>query len=90
MSTENLAKFRELLKTDPELKLAVQSIDGDPQTIAEKIAALAAAVHTPFTAAEYLQNASSVDDELSDSTLDRVVGGMRNNPYFGQEPQPPL
>ncbi len=75
MSTENIAKFAEAVAADPALSAKVQALYAEAsRASAEQLANLSITVGTPFTAEEYLANASG---ELSESDLSDVSGGIR-------------
>ncbi len=76
MSTENLNKFQALVANDPGLQSRVVSAhQAAARESAEKIAALAAETGAPFTPDEFLAQANSRLQELSDEQLDAVAGG---------------
>lgn len=77
MSTENISKFAEATAADPSLRAKVEALYAEAsRASAEQLAALSIELGIPFTAEEYLANASG---ELSESDLSHVAGGIRPN-----------
>lgn len=76
MSTENIAKFREMVASQPDLAAKINSLP--PQSLpdlAATMAELSVEVQTPFTAEELLAKLSESNAELSDEALEQVAGG---------------
>ena len=78
MSTDNIAKFRELLASDPALRERARVIEAEVlQQTAHQLAALAHEVGVPVDAAAFLATPLPPSSlELSEETLDSVAGGF--------------
>ena len=77
MNTENIQRFATLAATNPEIADRLRVIHNEAaRETAEKIAALSIEAGAPFTADEFLSNASPGAGELSEEQLETVAGGM--------------
>jgi predicted ribosomally synthesized peptide with nif11-like leader len=79
MSTENLTRFNNAVAADPALQAKVQSLNSEAsRELAQRLAALSTEAGAPFTAEEFLDQATSQVSALTDEQLDAVAGGVNS------------
>ena len=77
MSTANITAFQDKVAASPDLQSRLAEIQRQAAVnTAEAIASLATETGTPFTADELLANPGPSSNELQDSELESVAGGV--------------